>query len=367
LLTEYNDDKSKGNKMKINLLLMTIFTSVIIYAGVKFSDGITGATQLNGEGCTCHSFPNNESVMVWVEGPNEIIVGHNAAYKIYLSGGPAIAGGFNVAVLNGLLESTDNTTNVDFGELTHSFPKDFVGETINWEFNYVAPTTPGVDIIYSVANSVNLDGDPDDEDQWNFGENFVINIVEDIVPVELTSFSASIVNAQVLLDWETATEINNHGFFVERSFQSVIWETLDFVEGNGNSNSPKYYTFKDDNIGLPGTYSYRLKQTDIDGTFDYSFVVEVDIAAPLNYELKQNYPNPFNPVTTISWQMNSSNLVILKVYDILGNEIELLLTEFKEAGYHSFNFDASEYGSGIYFYSLQAGSYNDVKKMNIIK
>jgi hypothetical protein len=353
--------------MKINLLLMTVFMSVIIYAGVKFSDGITGATMLNGDGCTCHAFKNNESVMVWIEGPDSVLVNQTATYKLYLSGGPAVAGGFNVATLNGALESKDNSTYVDFGELTHSFPLVFVSDTICWVFNYVAPGIPGQDIIYSVANSVNFDGDPGDEDQWNFGENFVINIVEDIVPVELASFNATVTNKQIILDWETANEINNYSFNVERSFQSETWISVGIVEGSGNSNSPKYYTFKDNNIGLAGTYSYRLKQIDIDGTFDYSFVIAVVIATPMNYELEQNYPNPFNPITTISWQMATSSFVTLKVYDVLGNELELLVSENKDAGYHHIKFDASEYGSGIYFYHLQTGSFSEVKKMNLIK
>ena len=351
--------------MKINILLITTFLSVIIYAGINFSDGITGATMLNGEGCTCHSLSSNDSVNVWIEGPDSVLVNQNATYKLYLSGGPAVAGGFNVAAFNGLLESTDSTTYVDFGELTHSFPMVFVGDTIYWEFNYVAQSTPGVDTIYSVANSVNLDGDPNDEDQWNFGENFAVNIVDEIIPVELVSFVALQNENSVVLNWSTATETNNAGFEIQRAIGNDSFSDIGFVEGNGTSAGYNKYSFNDDIINS-GFYRYRLKQIDFDGNYKYSEVINLDVIVT-DFALAQNFPNPFNPNTTISWQMTSSNLVTLKVYDVLGNEIELLVSEYKEAGYHSFNFDASEYGSGVYFYSLRAGSYTEIKKMNLIK
>ena len=351
--------------MKVNLLLITMFLSVLIYAGIDFPTGITGATLLNGDGCLCHNLDKNDLVNVWVDGPDTILVSATATYKVYLSGGPAVGGGFNVAVMSGLLESVDNTTYVNFGELTHSSPQVFLGDTIWWEFNYTAPNTLGVDTIYSVANSVNLDGNPIVGDEWNFGENFAVNIVDEIIPVELVSFVALQNENSVVLNWSTATETNNAGFEIQRAIGNDSFSDIGFVEGNGTSAGYNKYSFNDDIINS-GFYRYRLKQIDFDGNYKYSNVINLDVIVT-TFSLAQNYPNPFNPNTTISWQMTSSNLVTLKVYDVLGNEIKLLVSEYKEAGYHSFNFDASEYGSGVYFYSLQAGSYSEIKKMNLIK
>ena len=102
--------------------------------------------------------------------------------------------------------------------------------------------------------------------------------LNDPMPVELTTFTASVKNNSVLLNWQTATEINNYGFEIQKSevsSQNSEFETVGFVDGHGNSNSPKEYSFKDENI-TAGTYKYRLRQIDNDGQFKYSKVVEIE-------------------------------------------------------------------------------------------
>ncbi|MFZ1517229.1 MAG: hypothetical protein WAU11_00550, partial [Ignavibacteriaceae bacterium] len=136
------------------------------------------------------------------------------------------------------------------------------------------------------------------------------------LPVELTSFSAITIGKDVKLNWNTATEINNYGFEVERkvgSLQSTVgnYEKIGFVNGNGNSNSPKNYSFVDDKV-TTGKYSYRLKQIDNDGQFEYSKTIEVDMNGVKKYELTQNYPNPFNPTTSIQYAISSKQFVTLK-------------------------------------------------------
>jgi hypothetical protein len=86
-----------------------------------------------------------------------------------------------------------------------------------------------------------------------------------------------------------------------------------------------------------------------------------------NFILEQNYPNPFNPATKISWQSSTSGWQTLKIYDVIGNEIATLINEYKEAGSYEIRFDGSGLTSGIYFYRLQAGSYNETKKMLLLK
>ncbi len=199
--------------------------------------------------------------------------------------------------------------------------------------------------------------------------------VPEVVPVELTSFTASVSGSNVTLNWSTASEKNNLGFEVQRqagSLQSAVgngdWETIGFVAGRGTTTEISNYSF-DDNLNHTHnhTLSYRLKQIDFDGSFEYSNVVEVEIGLPDQFVLEQNYPNPFNPVTTISWQSPATSHQVLKVFDVLGNEVATLVDEFREAGRYDVTFDASNVASGIYFYELKAGAYIQSRKMVVLK
>ncbi len=190
------------------------------------------------------------------------------------------------------------------------------------------------------------------------------------MPVELSSFSAIVIGSSVKLNWRTETEINNFGFEIERSkiqnTKSETWEKTGFVNGNGNSNSPKYYTFEDNTL-IPGRYYYRLKQIDNDGKFEYSKTIQVDFNSPKKFELNQNYPNPFNPITTISWEIPSDDFVTLKIYDPLGNEVVTIVNEYQQAGFYQRSFNAALLSSGMYFYTLKTGNLVQTKKMILLK
>lgn len=189
------------------------------------------------------------------------------------------------------------------------------------------------------------------------------------LPVELSYFSAKVSENGITLKWRTETEVNNYGFEVQRSMsdiQSQSWETLGFVQGNGNSNSPKEYSFIDENV-TEGMFSYRLKQIDTDGKFEYSKVIEVDLGLTEKFELSQNYPNPFNPVTAIKFSIPQSGNVNLTVYNLLGEQVAELVNGFKDAGIHIINFDASELNSGIYIYRIESSGVVHSKKMTLIK
>ncbi|NUM60663.1 MAG: T9SS type A sorting domain-containing protein [Ignavibacteriaceae bacterium] len=184
-----------------------------------------------------------------------------------MSGGPAIAGGFNLASYFGELDSVDTLTHVMFGELTHTQPNPFINDTVSWNFLYTAPDSILTDTIYSVGNSVNWDSIPSNFDQWNFGQNFAVQVTD--YPVNLSN----------------------------------------------ENNSPK------------------------------------------DFVLYQNYPNPFNPSTRISFQISDFGFVSLKVYDILGNEIAVLVNGNLAAGEYEVEFNINsvenrDLTSGIYFYQL---------------
>jgi hypothetical protein len=197
------------------------------------------------------------------------------------------------------------------------------------------------------------------------------------LPVELTSFTASVDKNNVQLNWETKTEFQNYGFEIEKGIlvkigdvesENMQWNKIGFVEGNGNSNSPKVYSFADNKVKA-GSYYYRLKQVDTDGNFEYSDFVEVTVEEiPENFTLEQNYPNPFNPSTTIKFGIIETAHTIVKLYDVTGSEVAELFNETAEGGkYYYINFDASNYASGIYYYTIISGPNKAVKKMMLLK
>ena len=184
------------------------------------------------------------------------------------------------------------------------------------------------------------------------------------VPVELNSFTGTIDGNKVTLNWETATEINNLGFDIERttSVKNNNWKKIGFVEGNGTSTEPHTYFFSDKNLSS-GTYNYRLKQIDNNGTYKYINLDESFTVQPVEFNLSQNYPNPFNPATMIKYSLPEAGHVSLKVYNVIGKEVETLVNDEKPAGTYEVNFDAAQLPSGIYFYQLKTGNFVETKKM----
>jgi len=118
---------------------------------------------------------------------------------------------------------------------------------------------------------------------------------------------------------------------------------------------------------LAGKYSYRLKQIDTDGQFEYSKTINVDLDSPSKFELSQNYPNPFNPTTTIAFNLPQSGNVKLTVYNIIGEKVAQIINGFKEAGVHTINFDGSGLNSGFYIYKLESNGLVHTKKMLLVK
>ena len=203
----------------------------------------------------------------------------------------------------------------------------------------------------------------------------IVGIITDetsTLPVELTSFSAMQTGSTIRLQWSTATETNNHGFEIERKVKKDgtynNWNVIGFKEGHGTATEPSKYTFIDNNLDYYATsIRYRLKQVDYNGSFEYSKIVEVKNIAPLEFNLDQNYPNPFNPTTKIKYAISSKQLVIIKVYDTLSNEVCTLVNEEKPAGSYEVDFDGSNLPSGAYFYNINAGSFRNTKKMILLK
>ena len=203
------------------------------------------------------------------------------------------------------------------------------------------------------------------------------NIVQTttIIPVEFVSFNALVSEKSVRISWSTATEINNRGFEIQRSMDGD-WSKIGFIQGKGTTTEMSEYTFVDkfDYDSYKGNVSYRLKQMDFDGTFSYSKVISVDIDfTPTVYTLYQNYPNPFNPSTTIKFALPYTSTVRVSIFNLLGELVEVLADEIREAGYHNVVWNAGNMPSGLYVYTIEAKSqdgtadFKSVKKMMLVK
>lgn len=189
------------------------------------------------------------------------------------------------------------------------------------------------------------------------------------LPVELTSFTANVNSERyVVLNWSTATEINNQMFEIERRGDGGQYTTIGYVEGFGTTTEPQEYTYVDNTVET-GTYFYRLKQIDFGGQFEYSDEVEVEVEVnePLTFGLDQNYPNPFNPSTLIKYSIPENGFVKLSVYNLVGEEVSVLVNQEVDAGFYEVTFNAANLPSGTYFYRLQVGNTVQVKKMVLMK
>ena len=160
--------------------------------------------------------------------------------------------------------------------------------------------------------------------------NLDIQLVPNIVPVELSSFTADPNGNEAVLKWTTSTETNNNGFVVERIQLPEVgdqkkWARVGYVEGNGTTTEKHSYYFNDKDLQT-GKYQYRLKQIDFDGSYEYSITIVVQISSPVKFALEQNYPNPFNPSTLIKFSIIEKAEVTLSVYNSIGQKIRTLIT-----------------------------------------
>jgi hypothetical protein len=199
-----------------------------------------------------------------------------------------------------------------------------------------------------------------------------ITASEKTVPVELHSFTASIKNNTAILTWSTASETNNKGFEIEKKEKGSVWNIIGFISGNGTSTNKHIYTYYDKLDGKRKETNYRLKQIDLDGTYKYSNEVNLNVDLPTVYALEQNYPNPFNPSTKINFSLPVDAKVVIKLYNILGKQVGIILNKELSAGNQQTTFSASQFASGIYFYSIEArgkdnSSFKAVKKMILLK
>lgn len=303
-------------------------------------------------------------------------------------------GGLLVTLYSGNKTALPDDSTTNFVINSGILPYGLTASTIYW----IVVTSDAGSVNWNYCSSDDGTGDgfltnnyyfDDPDHNYSFTQPFRLKITADnVLPVELNSFTSSVSDKNVILNWQTATEINNYGFEVERSvisgqwsanatadnltLNAESWTKIGFVEGNGNSNSPKEYSFTDNNLNLDLNLRlcYRLKQIDNDGKFEYSDVVEVDVnLLPSEFALYQNYPNPFNPSTVISYQLPANSLVTLELFAVTGEKVGTLVNGEQEAGYYNYELNSAKFDltSGIYFYRLRTGEFVNTKKLILLK
>ncbi len=208
------------------------------------------------------------------------------------------------------------------------------------------------------------------------GNGMFYATVPNPVPIQLTSFTGTPQTNGVRLQWTTASEVNNYGFNVQRKRQTEIeWMELpnSFVPGHGTTNEPQNYVFLDGTVRT-GSWQYRLRQVDLDGTSHFTEPINVSVltsvkeVAPIEFALKQNYPNPFNPETTIKFSVETTDRATIEIYNMLGQKIASLFDDVAEAGkYYRVTLNGNNLASGVYLYRLQSGKKSDLKKLLLLK
>ncbi len=188
------------------------------------------------------------------------------------------------------------------------------------------------------------------------------------LPVDLAGFTAATNGNSVKLSWSTNTEENNAGFEIQRKFMEGEWKKVGYIDGNGNSTTVSNYSYSDNHLAA-GRYSYRLRQIDYNGNYEFfELTGEVEIGIPKDFALNQNYPNPFNPSTVISFDLPYDSKVSLSIYDMRGRRVSVLIdNQQKQANYYSVPLNASSLSSGVYFYELRTDKESLTKKMTLVK
>ncbi len=204
---------------------------------------------------------------------------------------------------------------------------------------------------------------------------WLIKSTPDIVPVELTAFSATVYNGRVLLNWSTASETNNRGFEIQRatsvetmhasSLQNQ-WQSIGFISGNGTTADISSYIYTDISP-LAGKNLYRLKQIDFDGTVSYSEIVSVETGLPEKFVVSQNYPNPFNPETTVSFYLPEDTGLSAELFSVTGELVKTLHNGLLHRGSHHLRISSGGLSSGAYILRLSTGKQTKSIKLMISK
>ncbi|KAA3614975.1 MAG: T9SS C-terminal target domain-containing protein [Calditrichaeota bacterium] len=239
----------------------------------------------------------------------------------------------------------------------------------------------GESVAINADNSVM--GSPGD-DPWSEDEGtFYVyeNIADLSLPVELTSFTATPGNSQILLKWTTASELNNAAFILERSEDGNIFETVSRIDGQGSVSYETNYSFVDENVLNGFTYYYRLADLDYSGVLTYHSIISATPNSEKGFfsengmiekfALHGAYPNPFNPQTTISFDVPTTHSdqhnLKLNIYNNLGMLVTTLHDGALSGGQYKMKWNAEDQPSGVYYIHLQSDQFSLAHKMILLR
>ncbi|HOJ08882.1 MAG: FG-GAP-like repeat-containing protein [Ignavibacteriales bacterium] len=362
---------SCDNKMGIGAIVDIFYNGLFQRKQINSGEGNTGCNP-----ATLHFGLNNanflDSIIVkWPSGAKQIVrnLTVNQIFEIHQSQIP-------LPPVNLLAHTVTGETYVELIWLDNSTNED--GFIIERKAGDSASTSPFVQIATVEQNKLTfIDSTCVGDSTYGYriyafnsnGNSSYSNVayVTAPIPIELVLFNCFTEGNKIILYWSTASETNNQGFEVERQAgnqHSGVWEKIGYVSGHGTTTEPRFYSFADENLST-GTYMYRLKQIDFDGSFEYSSEIEASIFSPKEFALNQNYPNPFNPNTRITFDLPVESAVTLQIFNSLGELIWQQEQSNLSAGSHSVTWDGKDnlgnsLTSGIYFLKMQANVNSSV-------
>ncbi len=187
------------------------------------------------------------------------------------------------------------------------------------------------------------------------------------LPVEMVSFEGLFEDDAIVLNWETATELNNAGFEVEHAIRNGEFQSVGYVAGAGTISEAQSYTFKIDDVEF-GNQSFRLKQIDFDGTAVYSEVLELTRELVDGYLLEDAYPNPFNPQTQFNLLVAEDQQIDVGVYNIQGQRVATIFNGLLGGQqWHKMTFNSGSLTSGTYLIHSVGQGFLDTQKVILMK
>lgn len=295
------------------------------------------------------------------DGTNDLAVIDNAISHEWILYADAPTAPYNITVHPG--SALDNLTYVQMGSACNSiFPKaKYLAKNgrIGGD-GAVGPTNdvafPGVSGLYQQPTGNTLSS----QNTWSRFRLFgVVNANNTVLPVELTSFTATPVNnTYIRLDWITASENNNKGFVIQRSTDGSMFDSIGWVDGNGTTASIHNYSFNDVNVQRETLYYYRLKQVDNSGQYHYSYVVAAKIT--LTSGLSDNnisaqikvFPNPFVTETILQISPYKTGQYYITVIDEQGKTMLQQSQKLWANEQYEVPVNSKEWASGMYILKI---------------
>lgn len=260
---------------------------------------------------------------------------------------------------NNFGDSNNMADYMEYGSGGHTRESVAIGAG-EWESGEFVPLAPSGKTV----SFFETQGEVGEED-WQ-ASNETQGSANDPIPVELVSFDAVTEGRTVHLAWKTASETNNAGFEVHHKHNGPF-ETIGFVEGHGTTNTPQSYRYMVNDLEA-GAHTFRLKQVDFDGAFEFSPKVEIQIQMNAPYTLSAVYPNPASQTAQFTLAVRETQAVMVEVYDVTGRRVATLYQGTMEAGRtHQFELGGKQLANGFYLIRTNGEHFTTTRDLTLVK